>query len=46
MSARIIDGKGAAARVLEQVRNEVKTLKAEGIEPGLAVNLIANDPAS
>ncbi|KPX47178.1 bifunctional methylenetetrahydrofolate dehydrogenase/methenyltetrahydrofolate cyclohydrolase FolD [Pseudomonas syringae pv. tagetis] len=46
MSARIIDGKAAAARVLEQVRNDVKTLKAEGIEPALAVILIGNDPAS
>ncbi|MDU8441966.1 DNA starvation/stationary phase protection protein, partial [Pseudomonas syringae pv. actinidiae] len=28
MSARIIDGKAAAARVLEQVRDDVHTLKA------------------
>ncbi|MDU8454742.1 bifunctional methylenetetrahydrofolate dehydrogenase/methenyltetrahydrofolate cyclohydrolase FolD [Pseudomonas syringae group sp. J254-4] len=46
MSARIIDGKAAAARVLEQVRNDVKTLKADGIEPALAVILVGNDPAS
>ncbi|KTC61444.1 MULTISPECIES: bifunctional methylenetetrahydrofolate dehydrogenase/methenyltetrahydrofolate cyclohydrolase FolD [Pseudomonas syringae group] len=46
MSARIIDGKAAAACVLEQVRNDVKTLKANGIEPALAVILVGNDPAS
>ncbi|MCJ2373353.1 bifunctional methylenetetrahydrofolate dehydrogenase/methenyltetrahydrofolate cyclohydrolase FolD [Pseudomonas sp. RGM 3321] len=46
MSARIIDGKAAAARVLEQVRTDVKTLKADGIEPALAVILVGNDPAS
>ncbi|QXW46938.1 bifunctional methylenetetrahydrofolate dehydrogenase/methenyltetrahydrofolate cyclohydrolase FolD [Pseudomonas amygdali] len=46
MSARIIDGKAAAACVLEQVRNDVKILKADGIEPALAVILVGNDPAS
>ncbi|AVB14568.1 MULTISPECIES: bifunctional methylenetetrahydrofolate dehydrogenase/methenyltetrahydrofolate cyclohydrolase FolD [Pseudomonas syringae group] len=46
MSARIIDGKAAAARVLEQVSTEVKILKADDIEPALAVILVGNDPAS
>ncbi|RMO84254.1 Bifunctional protein FolD [Pseudomonas syringae pv. philadelphi] len=46
MSARIIDGKAAAARVLEQVRQDVHGLKAEGIEPALAVILVGADPAS
>ncbi|KPW69097.1 Bifunctional protein FolD [Pseudomonas amygdali pv. mori] len=46
MSARIIDGKAAAARVLEQVSTEVKILKADGIELALAVILVGNDPAS
>ncbi|RMR48401.1 Bifunctional protein FolD [Pseudomonas savastanoi pv. glycinea] len=46
MSARIIDGKAAAARVLEQVSTEVKILKADGIEPALAVILVGNGPAS
>lgn len=46
MSARIIDGKAAAARVLEQVSTEVKILKADGIEQALAVILVGNDPAS
>ncbi|AHG40618.1 5,10-methylene-tetrahydrofolate dehydrogenase [Pseudomonas syringae CC1557] len=46
MSARIIDGKAAAARVLQQVRDEVRNLKADGIEPALAVILVGDDPAS
>ncbi|KPY56379.1 hypothetical protein ALO46_03396 [Pseudomonas syringae pv. solidagae] len=46
MSAHIIDGKAAAARVLQQVRHDVETLKAEGIEPALAVILVGNDAAS
>ena len=46
MSAYIIDGKAAAARVLQQVRHDVNTLKVEGIEPALAVILVGNDAAS
>ncbi|WP_024647130.1 bifunctional methylenetetrahydrofolate dehydrogenase/methenyltetrahydrofolate cyclohydrolase FolD [Pseudomonas syringae] len=46
MSARIIDGKAAAARVLQQVRDDVRNLKADGIEPALAVILVGDDPAS
>ncbi|OUM07244.1 bifunctional methylenetetrahydrofolate dehydrogenase/methenyltetrahydrofolate cyclohydrolase [Pseudomonas syringae] len=46
MSARIIDGKAAAARVLEQVRVDVLVLKNDGIEPALAVILVGDDPAS
>ncbi|KEZ74216.1 methenyltetrahydrofolate cyclohydrolase, partial [Pseudomonas syringae pv. syringae FF5] len=46
MSAHIIDGKAAAARVLQQIKHDVNTLKAEGIEPALAVILVGNDAAS
>ncbi|MDF5891810.1 bifunctional methylenetetrahydrofolate dehydrogenase/methenyltetrahydrofolate cyclohydrolase FolD [Pseudomonas syringae pv. syringae] len=46
MSAHIIDGKATAARVLQQVRHYVETLKAEGVEPALAVILVGNDAAS
>ncbi|MCF5467429.1 bifunctional methylenetetrahydrofolate dehydrogenase/methenyltetrahydrofolate cyclohydrolase FolD [Pseudomonas syringae] len=46
MSARIIDGKAAAARVLQQVRDDVQNLKDDGIEPALAVILVGDDPAS
>jgi methylenetetrahydrofolate dehydrogenase (NADP+)/methenyltetrahydrofolate cyclohydrolase len=42
----IIDGKAVAAQVLAECRQEIETLKAEGITPGLAVVLVGEDPAS
>jgi len=42
----IIDGKAAANRVLEQVREDVAQLAVRGIHPTLAVILIGEDPAS
>ncbi|KTC14196.1 bifunctional 5,10-methylene-tetrahydrofolate dehydrogenase/5,10-methylene-tetrahydrofolate cyclohydrolase [Pseudomonas marginalis ICMP 11289] len=44
--ARLIDGKASAAKVLQQVRDEVQSLKADGISPALAVILVGDDPAS
>ena len=41
-----IDGKAVAAEVIEECRAEVARLKADGIEPGLAVVLVGEDPAS
>lgn len=41
-----IDGKAVAAEVLEECRVEVDKLKQAGIEPGLAVVLVGEDPAS
>lgn len=46
MSAQRIDGKAAAARVLAEVAADVAVLKAQGIEPALAVVLVGDDPAS
>lgn len=46
MSARIIDGKEAAARVLAEVREKVDELHQQGIRPALAVVLVGEDPAS
>ncbi|MES2904461.1 MAG: bifunctional methylenetetrahydrofolate dehydrogenase/methenyltetrahydrofolate cyclohydrolase FolD [Pseudomonadota bacterium] len=47
MTARIIDGKAAAARLREQVRVEVEKFSAQtGRVPGLAVVLVGEDPAS
>ncbi|OEC33945.1 methylenetetrahydrofolate dehydrogenase (NADP+) / methenyltetrahydrofolate cyclohydrolase [Pseudomonas cuatrocienegasensis] len=46
MSATLIDGKAAAARVLGEVACAVSALKAQGIEPALAVVLVGDDPAS
>jgi methylenetetrahydrofolate dehydrogenase (NADP+)/methenyltetrahydrofolate cyclohydrolase len=47
MSAIIIDGKAAAARLRGRVETETARLNAEhGIVPGLATVLVGNDPAS
>jgi len=42
-SLKVIDGKAAAARVLSQVKRDIAAL---GIQPGLAVILVGDDPAS
>lgn len=42
----ILDGKSVAAAVLEECRAEVAELLARGIQPGLAVVLVGEDPAS
>ena len=44
--AQIIDGKQIAANVKAEVRAEVEKLKAAGKNPGLAVVLVGNNPAS
>ena len=47
MSARIIDGKAAAATLRSRIAEETIRMKAaHGIVPGLAVVLVGNDPAS
>ncbi len=46
MSARIIDGKALSATVREEVAERVKALVAQGVQPGLAVVLVGEDPAS
>lgn len=46
MSARIIDGKAIAAQVRAEVATAVSKLKADGIELGLHVVLVGEDPAS
>lgn len=45
-SARVIDGKAAAARVVAEVREGVAALTAAGTQPALAVILVGEDPAS
>ncbi|HIA03705.1 MAG TPA: bifunctional methylenetetrahydrofolate dehydrogenase/methenyltetrahydrofolate cyclohydrolase FolD [Myxococcales bacterium] len=45
-TGRLIDGKATAAKVREEVAAEVEILKAEGIEPALAVVLVGDDAAS
>src|SRR3990167_2574991 len=47
MAAGIIDGKVHAERVRAEVTAEVARLRAEhGLQPGLAVVLVGDDPAS
>ncbi len=41
-----IDGKKIAANVLNEVGDEIATLRRQGVQPGLAVVLVGNDPAS
>ncbi|SFI61341.1 methylenetetrahydrofolate dehydrogenase (NADP+) / methenyltetrahydrofolate cyclohydrolase [Pseudomonas guineae] len=45
-SVTIIDGKAAAARVLNDVRDAVSALKEYDLHPALAVVLVGHDPAS
>lgn len=44
--AKIIDGKKVSAAVRAQVRDEVLELVKRGVQPGLAVVIVGNDPAS
>ncbi|HLK82744.1 MAG TPA: bifunctional methylenetetrahydrofolate dehydrogenase/methenyltetrahydrofolate cyclohydrolase FolD [Xanthobacteraceae bacterium] len=47
MTARLIDGKGAAAELRAKVAGEVRRLvAAHGLTPGLAVVLVGDNPAS
>lgn len=41
-----IDGAAIAAKVLEETKQRVSALAARGIQPGLAVVLVGDDPAS
>jgi methylenetetrahydrofolate dehydrogenase (NADP+) / methenyltetrahydrofolate cyclohydrolase len=46
MSAKLLDGKAAATRVLERVRAKAEALAAKGRAPGLATVLVGENPAS
>jgi len=46
MTAQLIDGNALAARVRAQVAERVQALKARDVQPGLAVVLVGDDPAS
>lgn len=43
---QIIDGKAVSAKILEECKQEVAALSEKGIQPGLAVVLVGEDPAS
>jgi methylenetetrahydrofolate dehydrogenase (NADP+)/methenyltetrahydrofolate cyclohydrolase len=44
--AEILDGKKIAADMREQIRGETEILARRGVQPGLAVILVGEDPAS
>jgi methylenetetrahydrofolate dehydrogenase (NADP+)/methenyltetrahydrofolate cyclohydrolase len=46
MTAQRIDGNALAARTRAQVAQRVQGLRARGVQPGLAVILVGDDPAS
>jgi methylenetetrahydrofolate dehydrogenase (NADP+)/methenyltetrahydrofolate cyclohydrolase len=43
---QILDGKALSIKIKDKVKEEIKSLKAKGITPGLAVVIIGDDPAS
>ncbi|MBF0339197.1 MAG: bifunctional methylenetetrahydrofolate dehydrogenase/methenyltetrahydrofolate cyclohydrolase FolD [Nitrospirae bacterium] len=46
MSATIIDGKKVSKDITDELQKEVAGLRAKGVEPGLAVVLVGENPAS
>jgi methylenetetrahydrofolate dehydrogenase (NADP+) / methenyltetrahydrofolate cyclohydrolase len=46
MSAQLIDGNALAAKIKVEVKTQVAALMGRGLQPGLAVVLVGDDPAS
>ena len=46
MASQILNGKELSIRIKEDLRKRTEELKAEGINPGLAVIIVGNDSAS
>jgi methylenetetrahydrofolate dehydrogenase (NADP+)/methenyltetrahydrofolate cyclohydrolase len=46
MTAQLIDGKGTAATIHNEIKTEVVELKKHGVVPGLATVLVGENPAS
>jgi methylenetetrahydrofolate dehydrogenase (NADP+)/methenyltetrahydrofolate cyclohydrolase len=46
MTATILDGTAIAQQILDEVRADVERLRTRGTEPGLAVVLVGDNPAS
>lgn len=44
--AKLIDGKAVSAAVRERVKTQAAELTAKGVQPGLAVIIVGDDPAS
>ena len=46
MSARILDGKAIGDQIKQEVGREVAELRGQGVQPGLTVVLVGDNPAS
>ncbi|MCZ8520638.1 MULTISPECIES: bifunctional methylenetetrahydrofolate dehydrogenase/methenyltetrahydrofolate cyclohydrolase FolD [Paenibacillus] len=46
MSAQVINGKEIVAAYRAEIKDEVEALKGRGVQPGLAVVIVGDDPAS
>ena len=46
MSYQILDGKRVSQKVKDNLKQKVEELKAKGVNPGLAVVIVGDDPAS
>jgi len=46
MAAQLIDGNALASRIRAEVRARADVVRARGVQPGLAVLLVGDDPAS
>lgn len=46
MTAIVLDGEAVARRIRDEVREEVATLRAHGVSPGLGTVLVGDNPAS
>ncbi len=46
MTATIIDGAAIAREILDELRLDIERLRASGVQPGLAVVLVGEDPGS
>src|SRR5262245_34966315 len=46
MTARLIDGNALAERIRTDVAQRASALRMRGVQPGLAVLLVGDDPAS
>lgn len=46
MSAKLIEGKKISDQIRAEIKDEVAKLKSSGIQPGLAVIVVGEDPAS
>lgn len=44
--AKILDGKAVSQRIKDELKGQIIELKAKGVEPGLAVVIVGDDPAS